>query len=239
MGIVCDIPSPKSITRPAVPKRTGQKGSPCTRHGVHVETLKHDLRHAFSGSLGVQKGVREQSGILFRRNTEFLVERVMQDFLHVVAIREESLARSKSSVPKREARIWSQVHACCMIPSNGVYRVRRRRFAEVRSGSIMGGSGKGGSTIGGSGNGVSIICLVSISALSTSFSMFMRLSSITAFALLMVDVELELVDVELVWKVVSSSGAANSSERESTTCETSTAGKGNCEFTETALCSWV
>ena len=55
--------------------------------GVHEETLKHDLRHAFSISLGVQKGIREQSGILFRRNTEF-EERVVQDFLHVVALHE-------------------------------------------------------------------------------------------------------------------------------------------------------
>ena len=101
-----------------------------------------------------------------------------------------------------------------MIPGNGVYRVRRRRFAEVRSGSIMGGSGKEGSTIGGFGNGVSIMRLVSIAAISTSSSMFVRLSSITATALLMVDVELELVDVEPVLKVASSSGAANSSERD-------------------------
>ena len=50
-----------------------------------------------------------------------------------------------------------------MIPGNGVYRVRRRRFEEARSAD---------STIGGSTIGVSIIRLVGIAALSTSFSMF-------------------------------------------------------------------
>ena len=43
-----------------------------------------------------------------------------------------------------------------------------------------------------------------------------------------------LVDVELVLKVVTSAGAANSSEREneSTTCEVSTTVVRNCEFTK-------
>ena len=50
-------------------------------HGVHAESLQHDLRHTFSISLGVQEGVREHGGILFRRNTEFVEERVMQNFL--------------------------------------------------------------------------------------------------------------------------------------------------------------
>ena len=45
-----------------------------------------------------------------------------------------------------------------MIPGNGVYRIRRGRFAEVRSGSTMGGSGKG----------VSNNRLVSVSILSIS-----------------------------------------------------------------------
>ena len=81
-----------------------------------------------------------------------------------------------------------------MIPGNGVYRVRRQRYAEVRPDS----------TIGGSGNGGSINRLMSIAALSTSFSMFLRLSSIFAKTSLLVDVELELVDVELVLKVVTS-----------------------------------
>ena len=54
-----------------------------------------------------------------------------------------------------------------MIQGNGVYRVRRRRFEEARSDSIKVGS----IIIGGSSNEVSIIRLVSIAALSVSFSM--------------------------------------------------------------------
>ena len=46
-------------------------------HGVHVENLKHDLRHTLSVSLGVQKGVRGQNGMFFRRNPEFVEGRVM------------------------------------------------------------------------------------------------------------------------------------------------------------------
>ena len=59
-------------------------------HGVHVENLEHDLRHALSVSLEVQRNFREQNGILFIRNPEFVVERVMQDFLHVVPIRDDT-----------------------------------------------------------------------------------------------------------------------------------------------------
>ena len=51
-----------------------------------------------------------------------------------------------------------------MIPGTGVYRVRRRRFAEARPGDAA----KEGSTMGGSGNGGSINRLVSVSILSSS-----------------------------------------------------------------------
>ena len=89
--------------------------------------------------------------------------------------------------------------AFSMIPGNGVYRVRRRRFAEARSDS----------TNGGSGNGVSIIRLVSIVTLSVASSMFWRRSSTSATSSLTVDVELELVDVELVLRAVASAGEAS------------------------------
>ena len=39
--------------------------------------------------------------------------------------------------------------ACFMIPGNGVYRIRRRRFAHERSVSTSGGSGNGASTTRG------------------------------------------------------------------------------------------
>ena len=142
----------------------------------------------------------------------------------------------------------------------GVYRVRRRRFEEVRSDSNKVGS----IIIGGSGNGGSIIRLVSIATLSVSlydgrcwstwrstwgFPLYpgssprnrtvsdgLRCTQRTPLytgAALQVD----------VFRVVTSAGAATLSERgnEPTTCEVSTAMKGNCGFTEsvTALCSWI
>ena len=55
--------------------------------GGHVESLKHDLRHALSVGLGVQKSVRGQNGMFFRCNPEFVVGRLMQDSLHVVTRR--------------------------------------------------------------------------------------------------------------------------------------------------------
>ena len=57
-----------------------------------------------------------------------------------------------------------------MIPSNGVYRVRRRRFVEVRSADAA----KEGSTMGGSGKGGSNNRLVSVSILSSSVSCSMQ-----------------------------------------------------------------
>ena len=91
MGIVCDTPSPKSITRPVVRPETYRTKRARHVHGVHVETLKHDVRHALSVSLGVQRNFREQRVILFRRNPKLAVERVMLDFLHVVPIRVDTV----------------------------------------------------------------------------------------------------------------------------------------------------
>ena len=56
-------------------------------HGGHMERLKHGLRQALSVGLGVQRNVRDQNGIFFRCNPEFVVEREMQYFLHVVTRR--------------------------------------------------------------------------------------------------------------------------------------------------------
>ena len=126
------------------PSRSVQDTRARNVHGVHVETLKNDLRHALSVSLGVQKGVREQSGNLFRRNTECVVERVMQyfsmsfQFMNITGTLEVKRAVSAAK------------HLEPSTPGNGVNRVRRRRFAEVRSGSTTGGPGNGGSAIGGS-----------------------------------------------------------------------------------------
>ena len=55
-------------------------------HGGRFERLKHGLRHALSVSLGVQRSFRGQNGMFFRRNPEFVVKRVTQDFLQFVTI---------------------------------------------------------------------------------------------------------------------------------------------------------
>ena len=75
-----------------LPSRNVQRQDSLGRHvhGGHVENHKHDLCHAVSVSLGVQRNFREQSRILFRRNPEFVVERVMMDFVHVVPIRDDT-----------------------------------------------------------------------------------------------------------------------------------------------------
>ena len=85
--------------------------------------------------------------------------------------------------------IETRYTAFSMILGNGVYRVRRWRFADVRLAPTSGGS-----TIRGPNNGVSITCLVSIAALFPR----VELSSVAAMLSRMVDVEVELVDVELV-----------------------------------------
>ena len=61
-------------------------------HGGHVERLKPLLRHALLVSLGV----RGQNGMLFRRNPEFVVERVMPDVLHDVPIRDRAVLGGQS-----------------------------------------------------------------------------------------------------------------------------------------------
>ena len=53
--------------------------------------LKHGLRHAPSVSLGVQKEFREKNWMFFRRNPEFVVQRVIPDFLCVVPIRDDTV----------------------------------------------------------------------------------------------------------------------------------------------------
>ena len=73
--------SPESITISVV-SRSEWDSLGHQIHGGHVERQKPGLRHALSARLGV----RGQYGMLFRPNLEFVVERVMQDFFHVVPI---------------------------------------------------------------------------------------------------------------------------------------------------------
>ena len=68
-------------------------------------------------------------------------------------MRVKSVSRQRAVSTQGQARrvgrheLGARYTAFSMIPGNGVYRVRRRRFAEARSGSII-GSIIGGSIIG-------------------------------------------------------------------------------------------
>ena len=83
--------------------RNDQEQDSLGRHvrGGHLERLKHDLRHALSVSLGYQKSFREQKGMIFRRNPEFVVECSMPDVLHVVPIRDDTVLDQRSRQTRR------------------------------------------------------------------------------------------------------------------------------------------
>merc|ERR1711883_46328 len=53
-------------------------------HGGHVEGLEHDLSHLLTVSLGVEWSLSKEDGLLLRGNTEFIVEGVMPDLLHII-----------------------------------------------------------------------------------------------------------------------------------------------------------
>merc|ERR1719487_1610744 len=50
------------------------------------EGLKHDLCHALAVGLWVQRSLSEQDWVLFRGNTELIVEGVVPNLLHVIPI---------------------------------------------------------------------------------------------------------------------------------------------------------
>merc|ERR1719296_94590 len=60
-------------------------------HGRHIEGLEHDLRHALTIGLRIQRGLREEDRVLLRCHTELVVERVMPDLLHVVPVRHNAV----------------------------------------------------------------------------------------------------------------------------------------------------
>ena len=55
-------------------------------HGRHVEGLEHDLGHALSVGLWVERGLSEENWVLLRCNAELIVEGVVPDLLHVVPV---------------------------------------------------------------------------------------------------------------------------------------------------------
>merc|ERR1711988_1457200 len=60
-------------------------------HGGHVEGLEHDLSHLFTVSLGVEGSLSKENRLLFGGNTEFIVEGVMPDLLHIIPVGDDTV----------------------------------------------------------------------------------------------------------------------------------------------------
>ena len=68
---------------------TGVQGEHRLNGHVHrwcVELFEEDLRHLLAIGLGVQRSFGQQNRVLFRCHTQFVVEGVMPDLLHVVPV---------------------------------------------------------------------------------------------------------------------------------------------------------
>merc|ERR1719186_2370225 len=57
----------------------------------HVEGLEHDLGHLLTVSLGVKGSLSEEDGLFLRGNTEFIVEGVVPDLLHIIPVCDDSV----------------------------------------------------------------------------------------------------------------------------------------------------
>merc|ERR1712055_846039 len=60
-------------------------------HGGHVEGLEHDLGHLLTVSLGVEWSLSEEDRLFLGGNTEFIVEGVMPDLLHIIPVGDDSM----------------------------------------------------------------------------------------------------------------------------------------------------
>merc|ERR1719376_1079116 len=69
----------------------GEDGLDGHVHGGHVEGLKHDLGHLLTVSLGVEGSLSKEDRLLLRGNTEFIVEGVVPDLLHVIPVSDDSM----------------------------------------------------------------------------------------------------------------------------------------------------
>merc|ERR1711881_717436 len=59
-------------------------------HGRHVEGLKHDLGHLLTVGFGVEGSLSQEDGLFLRCNTEFIVESMMPDLLHIIPVGEDT-----------------------------------------------------------------------------------------------------------------------------------------------------
>lgn len=64
----------------------GKDGLDVDVHGGDVEGLEHDLGHALTVSLGVERSLSEEDGVLLGGDTELVVEGVVPDLLHIVPV---------------------------------------------------------------------------------------------------------------------------------------------------------
>jgi len=69
----------------------GKDGLDGNVEGGGVESLKHDLGHLFTVSLGVKGGLSKEDGVLLRGDTELIVESVMPDLLHVIPVGDDTV----------------------------------------------------------------------------------------------------------------------------------------------------
>merc|ERR1719486_948765 len=60
-------------------------------HSGHVEGLEHDLCHLLTVSLGVEGSLSEEDRLFLRGNTEFIVEGVVPDLLHIIPVGDDSV----------------------------------------------------------------------------------------------------------------------------------------------------
>merc|ERR1711976_291125 len=60
-------------------------------HGGHVEGLEHDLSHLLTVSLGVEGSLSKEDGLFLGGNTEFIVEGVMPDLLHIIPVGDDTV----------------------------------------------------------------------------------------------------------------------------------------------------
>merc|ERR1719495_2448008 len=60
-------------------------------HGGHVEGLEHNLSHLLTVSLWVEGCLSQKDGLFLRGNTEFIVEGVVPDLLHIIPVGDDSM----------------------------------------------------------------------------------------------------------------------------------------------------
>ena len=56
-----------------------------------IEGFEHDLGHLFTVGFGVEGGLGEQDGMLLGSNTEFIVESMVPNLLHVVPVGDDAM----------------------------------------------------------------------------------------------------------------------------------------------------